>query len=329
MRRIAFGLVALPLALLAVDARADGRTAMAETLFQEGRALLAKGAFADACPKLAESHALDPGDGTLLALALCHEGEGKLAQAWSELTVLATKSDTRADRAERARERIAAIEPQLARMAIVVPPTVRAAEPALEIVRDGIVLGRAAWGTASPVDAGTHVVEARAPGKKTARIEVTLASGRVSEVVVPPLEAVRVDAAPAPPIAKFVAAAVASPEAPAARSESGDAMRTMGLVVGGLGVVAIGTGVYFGARALGRSGRANDLCPLGRGCSAEALAANDDAKSFATTSNVAIIGGVAATTAGVLFYLVAPRAKTVVTPYASANGAGAALTSSF
>src|ERR1051325_10993105 len=79
----------------------------AEALFQQGRDLLRSGQAALACPKLAESYRLDPATGTLMALAMCHEAENKLASAWAEFSDTASRAkiDGRADREEAARKR--------------------------------------------------------------------------------------------------------------------------------------------------------------------------------------------------------------------------------
>lgn len=68
-------------------ARADEQ---ADALFTEERALLDAKNYDEACPKLAASQKAEPGAGTLLALALCHEGQGKTATAWGELNEAAS-----------------------------------------------------------------------------------------------------------------------------------------------------------------------------------------------------------------------------------------------
>ena len=55
-------------------ARAQADVATAEALFREGKRLMEQKSFAAACPKLKESFAQDEATGTLLALALCHQG---------------------------------------------------------------------------------------------------------------------------------------------------------------------------------------------------------------------------------------------------------------
>ena len=98
--------------------------ALATTLFQDGRALMAAGRLAEACPKLEESQRLDPGGGTLLNLALCHEQAGRLARSWSEFNDAAAvaRRDGRRDRELAADSHAAALWPRLSKLTVSVPP---------------------------------------------------------------------------------------------------------------------------------------------------------------------------------------------------------------
>src|SRR5262245_62252923 len=121
--RILVLLTTLGALLFAEPARAQGRgvsIATAEALFREGTALLDEKRYAEACPKLAESHRLDPATGTLLALAFCHEGEGRLASAWAEFAEVAgrARAEGRTDREHVAREHAANLKPRLARLSV-------------------------------------------------------------------------------------------------------------------------------------------------------------------------------------------------------------------
>ena len=69
-----------------LQAQPSTDAAIAEALFQEGKALLDRGEVPAACRKLEESVRLDRLPGSLLNLALCHEAEGRVATAWGELT---------------------------------------------------------------------------------------------------------------------------------------------------------------------------------------------------------------------------------------------------
>jgi hypothetical protein len=101
--------------------------ALATALFREGRRLMAEGRPAEACPKLEESQRLDPGGGTLLNLALCHELEGRTATSWSEFAnaLSIARRDHRDDRAAEAQRHMASLEPKLARLRLVVPADAR------------------------------------------------------------------------------------------------------------------------------------------------------------------------------------------------------------
>ena len=160
---------------------------LAQALFDEGRRLMDQKRYAEACPKLAESQRLDPGGGTLLNLAICHEKEGKLATAksdYEEALAVATR-DGRRDRQAIARERLAAGEAAVPRIVVVVAS---GADPAgLEVKLDGLALRRAAWGVATPVDPGAHVVEANAPGRAPWSSQVTIQASQRKVVDVPAL----------------------------------------------------------------------------------------------------------------------------------------------
>ena len=160
---------------------------LAESLFTEGRALMDQGRYPEACPKLAESQRLDPGGGTLLNLGVCHEKEGKLGSAYVELdAALAQASqEGRKDRAELARARLAALTPKLPRLTV----RVLVDEPGLEVKVDGVVLRKPAWGVASIVDPGLHVVEAVVPGKRAFSVSMNVGEAEKRTVDVPALVA--------------------------------------------------------------------------------------------------------------------------------------------
>src|SRR5688500_12989999 len=93
---------------------------IAQSLFDEGRNLLAAGKIKEACVKFAESQRLDPGGGTLLNLALCHEREGKIATASAELEAATAQAikDGRKDREGIARDHFAALQPRLPKLVV-------------------------------------------------------------------------------------------------------------------------------------------------------------------------------------------------------------------
>lgn len=185
------GAVALALCVLApAAARADGSETdrqIAQSLFDDGRALMESGHVSEACPKFAESQRLDPGGGTLLNLALCHELEGKTATAWTELREalsLAVRDD-RKDRQELATLHITALVPKLTRLMVIVPEPVAAREP--EVSLDRSRLPPPAWSTAIPIDPGEHRITVMAQGLPRWETSVaTLDAGRTYRVEVPP-----------------------------------------------------------------------------------------------------------------------------------------------
>jgi hypothetical protein len=299
------GALSLALGLSAAAARADDAGAQAQMLFDEGKRLMDAEDYAAACPKLAESQRLDPGNGTLARLATCHEKQGKTATAWSEFAELVTSAQRagQADRERFGRQRIAVLEPHLSRLTIIVPADV-ATTSGLVIRRDAIAVGDAAWGVGIPVDPGDHAIEATAPGKEGWSSHVAIgAAGDAKQVTVPALAAV--EASPTPvATAEVPAAPLATDTQPASGGRS--TQKTWGLVVGGAGIVSLGIGSYFGVQALSGSSQAKQQCPDAACPSASALQQNDDAKSNARIADVGFAVGIGALVAGSLLYFLAP-----------------------
>jgi hypothetical protein len=304
-----------------------GDATLAEALFRDGKALLNAGDYAHACPKLEESYNQDPATGTLLALALCYEQRGSLASAWTTYSQVAARAhgEGRADREQAARERVSALTPRLSKLTVQVPPAV-AALPGLVVKRDGQPLAQAAWGSALPADAGAHTVEVSADGRKTWRGSVRLAAERDSQTLsVPPLEAAASGStAPSEPVVETAAPPRA---APASATESASALRPVGLVLGGLGVVGVGVGAVFGlkAQSSNKQSKADGHCDA-NGCDPVGKGLRNDAFSAARVSTALFIAGGALVAGGVTLYLIGgPKresAALALTPNASAAGAG-------
>ena len=92
---------------------------------------MSAGKYDDACPKLEESQRLAPAIGTKFNLADCYEHTGRLASAWAAfLSVAASaKNANQGAREKAARDRAAALEPKLSRLAVVVPDASQTCRP--------------------------------------------------------------------------------------------------------------------------------------------------------------------------------------------------------
>jgi hypothetical protein len=312
-------LTALAIASIAAAPRvahADGAASSshADALFREGRTLLDAKRYDEACPKLAASQKEDPGAGTLLALALCHEGQGKTATAWNDLNEAAAfgKKVGRNDLAAAAQKRAQAMEPLLSRLVVRVPHADDADHADYEVKRDGEPLEPKLWGTAVAVDPGEHRVEASAKGKTSRSYNVRITGAGVVEIMVDNLDDGRpvVAAASAKPVPARIRLESTVPAAPAEESHGG-AQRTIGLTLVGLGIVGLGTGAYFGGKALSESAEGRRACTV-TPCPADQKAAstdaNDRAKSSFTTSVVTVAAGTGALAVGMIVYFMAPSA---------------------
>jgi hypothetical protein len=311
--------------------------ATATQLFREGRALLEQGRTGQACRKLEESQRLDPGGGTLLNVALCHEREGRTATAWAEFTEALgiARRDNRPLRIEFARTHIAQLESMLSRLSIEVPPA--ADLPDLEIRRDGGVVGRAAWGSPVPVDPGDHLIEVAAPGKVAWKQVVSLGPNTDSKSIVvpalpdaPAMDSTRSRAGPGSEQLQTASdeASSAEPEGtipvtPAIPANPSAGPNVPAWIAVVLGVAAVGVGTYFGLTAISQKNDADRRC-ANDACSAEGVRQNNNAIRSANFATGAFAAGTVGIGFGAVLFLArsspsSPR-TTAPTDHVAADG---------
>jgi len=276
------GLVIAPLPAAAQGSDAD--RALAESLFESGRKLMAEKKYAEACPKLAESFRLDPTTGTLLNLAVCHRDEGRIASAWAEFKDAAAlaRRDGRADREQFAQEQVSALEPRLPRLTI----SVSGESEGLSVSRDGAALGKPAWGVPIAVDPGNHAIAATAPGRRKWETTVAIAERENKTVTVPALEADphagTAGETSAQPSTQATAGAADQGPAPAPGVNKGK--RTASYVAFGVGAVGLGVGAIFGIDAMSKKSDSDDNCTPG--CNQDGVDLAEDARTSARISTV-------------------------------------------
>jgi serine/threonine-protein kinase len=310
--RRASGLAALALVLLrapAASAQAQDQ-ATARALFDEARQLMASGSYAQACEKLHAASKLYPGPGVLLNLGDCYEHVGRTASAWvtfGEAASTAARAE-RPDDEDEALRRKAALEPRLARLTIKV---VAQAPSGLAVTYDGIPLERGAWGTAIPVDPGTHMVRAEAASFVSWSATVGVEPAGTTVIEVPALR-------PAPPATPAVEPAPPAPP-PSGAARDGTTQRVLGVTAGLAGVAALGVGA-----AVALAAKSQENAALGESGTQQ----HDDSLSAVRLGNVAtavVVSGAVLTAGGFVLWLTAPRASARV----GFAGTGVALAGSF
>lgn len=257
-----------------------------------------QGKLDQACPKFKQSYDLDPGGGTLLNLAECYEKQGKFASAWSSFkgAQVQAQRDARHERVEYAKQHIAAIEPKLSKITIVV--TSDANTPGLSVLLDGAELGSAAWNVGVPIDPGPHELAASAPSKTTFDKQFEIAASSPSTTLtIPKLEDAPAVAG-APP-ARPVDQDVQKKAVPSEVTQS-NGSRTVGYVLLGAGVAGVGVGSYFGLHAFSEWSKRTHDCAVR--CTDAAKTAGEHASSAALISDIGF--GVGLIAAGVGTYLI-------------------------
>jgi hypothetical protein len=308
-------LLALALALAptrAALAQQDTEAA-AQRLFREGRQAIERGDYVTGCPKFAESLKLVKRASTLLNLAQCEEHEGRLSSALERWKQGADLLEARDERLPIARGKIRALEQQLPRLTV----TTTADMPAeAEILLDGAPLDRAKLGVETPLDPGRHTATVKAPGRAEVQITLELAAGERKQIELKPAEPVRNEAA----------GAAAAPTQPAGAVLS---KRTVGFIVGGLGVAGLATAGVTGTLVISRDADIEEACPEKR-CTPAGREYIAGSGPLLVGNAVAWVVGLAGIGAGAWLILTSgPDSKTAVSGTALPGGGWLAVRRSF
>ncbi len=313
--------------------------ASAEALFDQGVRLMKQNSFSDACPKLEESERIDPAVGTLLYLGECYERIGKTASAWAtfrEAASLASNSN-QADRARVAGSRAQDLEPKLSRLSVELAPDV-ARITGVVVKRSGQRLEPSLYGTPLPVDPGEYRIEVSAPGYETWATPIKVESGGASASVRVPALVKGSEPAAAPatttPAATGPGASKTAPLRPLRAADSSlTTQQTLGIVVGGVGVIGVGLGSYFGIRAISKNSEAEDQCPNPGLCNNDrGLTLTDQAKKNASASNIAFAAGGVLLATGAVLYLTGRRGsseRVSLVPLLAPGAAAASISGRF
>jgi len=158
---------------------------MARALFEEGVVLADQANWTEAVDRFRRAQALKPSPAITFNLASALAETGKIIESSELLQGLARDPATSPELKRECEEKLAQIS---ARRAFLTLQVEQAPEDAT-IEVDGHDWPRAAWGVASPVDPGDHLVIGRSGTRETSRTTIQLAEGERQELPVAwPLE---------------------------------------------------------------------------------------------------------------------------------------------
>jgi hypothetical protein len=307
LRALCFGLA---VALAAPPAFAEPRdAAAAEALFRQGREAADAGDHATACEKFKESNRLDPALGTVFNIADCEEKLGRLATAWQLFQEVAQRLPANDDRQGIAKERARTLEPRLPRLAV------RLAEKApadTHVQRDGVDLGAASLDTALPVDPGPHSVTATAAGYEK----------RVFNVVLREAESQTIEVQPGAQSASYPITDVTS-DRPSSSNQ-----RTVGYVLGGVGLVGLAVGAVAGVMVLERKSTVDENCDAAKRCNREGFDAAESGRTLGVVTTAGLVVGALGLASGAYLILSSPKeqgAHTALVTSPAPNGARLSL----
>lgn len=306
--------------------------AQARDLGQQAQAAFDAGNFAESEKLWNAASSLYPAAPTLtLGLARTQAKLGKLVLAQESYNkIIREQSQTTnappafKDALESAKAEVGAVSAKIASVVIHVdgPPN-----PVVTI--DGQPVASAGLGLKRPVDPGSHVVKAEAPGYKAAETTFQVAESGSAEAKLKLEKAAEPAAAAGPAPAQDT-----GPKPIEAGTGGKSGNKTLAIAALGVGGAGLVFGSVTGVLALGKHGDLSDKCPDGR-CPNDVSGDVDSYKTMGMLSTIGFIVGGVGLAAGAVLWFTAPKEtagyKTVThtasrgfswQPYVGAGGGG-------
>jgi len=292
-----------------VDDRARGA---ARALAEDGVSALQNGDANAAVDKLERAYQIVrlPAVGLWSARALAKAGRlVSAAERYNEVTRWSGAADPKQDqaKADAAKERDALL-PRIPNVTLTVEG---GSAKDIKVTLDDEPVLAALIGTAQPVDPKHHVAKATRGGDVIEQ-QFDIAEGQKLNVALkfgapgaPPAGAATPTPAPAaapPPLAP----ASAATDTQADKPSDGSGQRTIGLIVGGAGVVSAIVSGIFTASALSKKSDSEAFCNGSACTDVKGVAALDDARSAGNIATITGIAGIALIGTGAVLFFTAP-----------------------
>lgn len=329
-------LVLIPLFVTTPAAPASAQdAATADALFQRGKEKMERRNYKAACALFLESYKQDPVPGALHALAVCHVEAGEVASAVMRIDEYLSiveklppaQRAKHAERAKTASEQRALLAPQVPRLTLVLP---KESPSGTRVILDSVELIPAALGREQPVDPGEHVVTTQAPGGKAKKHRFTILKGEKKRLELSVDEAVPfwVEPLPQPTPQRAKQGEVTSRPGPiagersispvsgAGRDDRGNhamsGYQSGAFVAGGVGALALVTGIVAGALVFGKKSVIVESCN-GTKCTREridaAREAAESAQFLGAMSTAGFVIGGSGLALGMVLFLSDPMRK--------------------
>ncbi len=282
--------------LVLVPATAHAQASKADALYQEAVELFKAGNVAGACEKLDASFRLEAKTQTLFSLAKCREREGKIATASSQFTELVerAKKEGQKDKEAQMQARVTELAPRVPRVTLKLGRS-----DVSSVTLDGQPVAKPAWKDPILVDPGEHVFRITRTNKPDVDRKVTLKER----------DAITIDVDAPPKITLQPLITAEPPPDPSYHPpERETGHRTLGYILGGVGVAGIAAGSVFGVMAIGQKNDADDKF------AARDPSFKDSDNSASTSALVSTIlfgVGIAGLAAGAYFVLTSPSQSTL------------------